>query len=207
MKREPDYEAIAAAMHGVYERQAERFDRGRDKRLFERKWLRRFNAFLPGHASVLDLGCGTGEPISNFFIKQNHNITGYDYSTSMIEIASSRFPDHEWLVGDMRSIDLDRKYDGIVGWHSFFHLTREEQRAALPKIAALLKPGGLLMVTIGPDDGEVTGMVGGEHVYHASLAENEYRQILDSVGLEVVDFVVEDPDCGMNSVMLAKKQR
>ena len=52
------------------------------------------------------------------------------------------------------------------------------------------------MLTIGNKAGEVTGQVGGETVYHASLAPDEYREILESLGF---------PDIVIDSVLLAKK--
>ena len=55
---------IASNTREVYEKNATRFDAARDKSLIERPWLDRFCALLPPGASVLDAGCGTGDPIA-----------------------------------------------------------------------------------------------------------------------------------------------
>lgn len=60
------------------------------------------------------------------------------------------------------------------------------------------------MLTVGTHDGEVTGRVGDDIVYHASLSQDEYCDILSNQGLEIESFVTEDPDCDGSTIMLAK---
>ena len=68
-----------------------------------------------------------------------------------------------------------------------------------------LEPGGVLMLTVGPQAGEVTGHVGGDPVYHASLSPAEYATRLDENGLRMTGFLADDPDCAGHSVLLAKR--
>lgn len=194
---------IAAETPAVYDRQAAAFDRQRLRSLSERIWLERFTDWLPQGARILDLGCGAAEPIATWLIGRGFRVTGLDLSQAMLAIARSRFPDGDWRHGDMRTLDLSERFDGIVGWHSFFHLTREEQRRTLPRLAAHLHTGGVLLLTVGPEDGETVGQVGGEPVYHASLAPQVYATLLGDLGLDVIAFVAEDPECDRNSVLLA----
>jgi ubiquinone/menaquinone biosynthesis C-methylase UbiE len=42
---------------------AREWDEARGRNLFERGWLDRFTALLPPGGSVLDIGCGSGEPM------------------------------------------------------------------------------------------------------------------------------------------------
>ncbi len=187
----------------VYERNAAGWDRHRARTLFERAWLERFCAFLPAGESVLDLGCGAGEPIAQFLIDRGYNVCGVDFAEPMLEIARGRFPQARWVNADMRQLDLAEQFAGIVGWDSFFHLTQDEQRAILPRLARHLRPAGALLLTVGPSEGEVTGTVEGETVYHASLSRAEYERLLGAAGLAIADFVAEDPTCGFHSVLLA----
>ena len=200
-----DLPALAIATRNVYERHAARFDAERPKCLVERAWLSRFLSLLPDSARILDAGCGAGDPIAAHFIGQGHAVTGIDSAASAISIARSRFPDAEWQVMDMRALDLPGSFDGIVGWHSFFHLTPDEQPDTLRRFAEHLRPGGALLLTVGPAAGEVIGQICGEPVYHASLAPDDYGRILDSLGLHVVELVFEDPDCDLATVLLAQK--
>ncbi len=201
-----DPEAAPEATRDIYDRQAALYDRDRSRAFFEARWLTRFGDALPRAGRVLDLGCGAGEPIAAWLIAEGFRLTGVDFSRAMLEIAKTRWPDGDWRVADMRALDLPEKFDGIVAWNSFFHLTMEEQRAALPRLAAHLVPGGRLMVTVGPDAGEAPGLVGGEPVYHASLSPAEYVTRLEDCGLRLTAFVAEDPGCQGHTILMAVKE-
>jgi len=190
---------------GVYERQGARFDQERPKVLFEKKWLARFQALLPDNAHILDVGCGAGEPIAGYFIRQGIQLTGVDFAAAMLEISRSRFPDNRWVQMDMRKLALDERYDGLIAWHSFFHLTQEDQRLVLKLFADHLKPGGVMLLTVGHEAGEVIGHVGDESVYHASLSPEKYEAILKEKEMKVVEFVPEDPDVHGSTILLAQK--
>lgn len=197
--------ALALRTQDIYERNARRFDSERPKGLHERSWLDRFTAGQPAGAAILDLGCGAGDPIALHLAACGFRITGIDASREMIGLARARLPGGDWRLGDMRDLDLGQRFDGIIGWNSFFHLTREEQRALLPRLANHLNIGGALMLTVGPKDGEVGGQVGDDPVYHSSLAPADYREILVRHGVEIAAFVVEDPECDAQTVLLGRK--
>lgn len=197
---------LATTTQAVYERQAARFDAERPRRLHERAWLDRFLALVVPGGTILDLGCGAGDPIAAYMASQGHVVVGVDASRAMLEIARARFPEGDWRLGDMRTLDVPERFDGIIAWNSFFHLTRDEQREVLPLLAAHMAAGAALMLTVGPEDGEVDGHVGGERIYHASLAPDEYRRRLGELSIDVVQFVAEDAECGGQTVLLGRKR-
>ena len=51
-------------------------------------------------------------------------VTGVDAASAMITMCAERFPENEWLVADMRTLALNRTFNGIIAWDSFFHLPR-----------------------------------------------------------------------------------
>jgi hypothetical protein len=104
----------------------------------------------------------------------------------------------------MRRLALGRRFDGLLAWDSFFHLTMADQRAMFPRFAAHALPGAPLMFTSGPSRGESVGAYCGEPLYHASLDPSEYEQLLVANGFSVLAFRAEDPHCGKHSVWLAK---
>jgi SAM-dependent methyltransferase len=196
-----------AQTRSVYERHAADWDTHRHKHLIEQSWFDRFFARLRPAGCILDLGCGAGKPLAELVLKSGFDLTGIDYSAPMLDLARTRYPTAEWIHGDMRDMRslLHRHFDGIFSWNGTFHLTREEQRQLLIDIAAQLNPGGTLMLTVGSRDGEVIGVVEGEFVYHSSLAPEEYAERLEVLGFYNIDFVAEDPDCDLHSVVLATR--
>jgi SAM-dependent methyltransferase len=190
---------------GLYEENAAAFDRLRSRELFEQAWLDRFAALMPPEATILDVGCGMGEPIARYLIGLGFQVTGCDSSPSMIALCRERFPEGEWLVGDMRALDLGRQFDGVIAWHSSFHLAQEDQRSLLPRLAAHTRSGGALMFTGGDEQGVRIGKWMGEPLYHASLSPQEYRALLLGNGFTVVDYRARDPECGGATVWLAQR--
>lgn len=152
--------------------------------------------FTPANARLLDLGCGNGTPIAAYFIEQGYRVTGVDGAQAMIARCRQRFPQQEWRKMDMRQLDLATKFDGLLAWDSFFHLARDDQRRMFPLFRRHARPQAALMFTSGPADGVAIGSFEGQPLFHASLAPEEYRRLLQVNGFRVVDHVVEDPACG-----------
>jgi len=188
----------------LYERHAETWDRERWRNLFERPWLDRFLALIRRGGSIVDIGCGSGEPIARYFIDAKCKVTGVDSAPAMIGRCKQRFPSETWIVADMRWLTLDRTFDGILAWDSFFHLRPDDQRKMFPIFRSHAAPKAALMINTGPQAGEAIGSYHGEPLYHASLAPSEYRQLLAENGFEVVSHVAEEPASGGRTIWLAQ---
>jgi SAM-dependent methyltransferase len=187
----------------LYERHAQVYDLDRGRSLQERAWLDRFLAYVPTGGTVLDVGCGMGEPIARYIINCGFCVVGVDASPSMIELCRTRFPDSEWLMIDMRQLELRQRFDGILAWDSFFHLGIDDQRVMFPRFAAHARQGAPLMFTSGPAEGEAIGSCCDEPLYHASLAPAEYEHRLIANGFAVRAYVAEDAACGDHTIWLA----
>lgn len=191
------------AVVDLYERHAQAYDRDRGRSLQERAWLDRFLIHVRPGGTILDVGCGMGEPIARYLIDRGFRVVGVDASPSMIELCRVRFPDSEWLVADMRELELDRRFEGVVAWDSIFHLGMDDQRGIFRRFATHAQRGAPLMFTSGPAEGEAIGSCCDEPLYHASLAPAEYEQLLVTNGFVVRAYVAEDPECGEHTVWLA----
>jgi SAM-dependent methyltransferase len=191
---------------GLYDRNAERWDKDRLKILLEKGWLDRFLALTEPGSKILDIGCGSGEPIARYFIEQGRSVTGVDSSKAMIALCRQRFPAETWQVADMRSLSLGRPFNGLLAWDSFFHLTQDAQRRMFPVFAAHAAAGAPLMFTSGLVRGEAIGTYAGEPLYHSSLDTAEYRALLDANGFDVVCQVENDPECDRHSIWLARRR-
>ncbi len=190
----------------IYREHADAFVRQRGTGLIERAWLDAFLALLPGASPrVLDIGCGFGVPIAQYLIERGCRITGVDTSVPLLIRAEAAFPEHQWIAGDMRKMPVAGPFDGLIAWHSFFHLSPEDQRGMFGEFGRLASLGAVLMFTSGPGLGDAIGEFEGRPLYHGSLEGDEYRELLGGSGFELVRHVVEDAGCGRATVWLARQ--
>lgn len=198
-------DCAAGAVASLYHKFAREFDRDRCKDLMEGPYLREILDGLDGRKHILDLGCGSGEPIAKYFIEAGCRVTGVDIAASMLDMCRARFPRSIWIRADMRSLKLRRRFDAIIAWDSFFHLTRDDQRRIFPVFRDHASTDGLLMFTSGHRDGVAVGSMYGCDLYHASLDMEEYESLLASNGFEVLLHRIDDPECGNHTVWIARK--
>lgn len=191
----------------LYEENAAAWDRMRGNGLFEKPWLDRFLARVRSGGTILDIGCGTGVPIARYLIEQGFGVTGIDSAPSLIAICRERFPEQNWRVADMRSLNLGLRFDGLIAWHSSFHLTPEAQTKLFPRLAAHAAPGAALMFTSGTRHGEILAEWQGEPLYHGSLSPEEYRALLTANGFGDIIHRENDPDCGSATIWLASRAK
>jgi trans-aconitate methyltransferase len=188
-----------------YERHALSWDA--DRRAagwIDKPFIERFLSFLPRGATVLDLGCGGGSPVARHMVAQGFRVTGVDSSPTLISLCRTRMPDHEWIVGDMRSLALSRRFQGILAWDSFFHLRHDDQRTMFSIFAMHAAPAAILMFNAGSSYGEAVGSYRGDPLYHASLDASEYEALLSDLGFELIEHSINDPTKGGRFSWLAR---
>ena len=198
-----DHAASRIVAH--YERHAVSWDA--DRRIaawIDKPCIERFLSFLPRDATVVDLGCGGVVPVALHMVAHGLHVTGVDSSPTLISLCRTRMPEQEWIVGDMRSLDLGRRFGAILGWDSFFHLRHDEQRKMFPIFAAHSAAHGILMFNAGLSRGEAVGSYRGDPVYHASLNPSEYEALLAGVGFELIEHSINNPARGGRIFWLAR---
>lgn len=99
-----------------------------------------------GCASMLDLGCGTGEFAATLAQRGMRDVVGVDPAQAMLDIAAQR-PGGEhvrWVAADARTVQLDQRFELIVlTGHAFqVFLTDDHRAAVLRTIASHLAPTG-----------------------------------------------------------------
>src|ERR1019366_965455 len=117
----------------------------------------RFTALLPEEGSILDIGCGSGDPIARYLFERGFAVRGVDTSPTLISLCLEHFPHLCWQVVDMRALALGRTFHGLLAWDSLFHLTHEDQRRMFPIFKRHAEPGAALMFTTGTAHGVATG--------------------------------------------------
>ncbi|MDV3457572.1 class I SAM-dependent methyltransferase [Sphingomonas sp. HF-S4] len=190
-----------------YERHAHAFDAARSRDLVEQAWLDRFLLAVPKSGHILDLGCGAGEPIARYLIDRDRHLTGVDVSERMITLARTRFGRHRWICGDIRAVEVEGPFHGVIAWDSLFHLRPEEQAEMIAKAAEWLEPGGALLFNTGSARDVTIGCQFGDELYHASLAPAEYRALFAEHGMIEVAFAPDDHATGGRTIWLVRRQQ
>jgi cyclopropane fatty-acyl-phospholipid synthase-like methyltransferase len=133
-----------------YEKIAKIFIRGRGKAIHGigassvRAWVRG----LPKQSTLLDLGCGTGIPISKVLMDEAMIVYGVDASPTMVKTFRKNFPNIPVACeAAEESSFFNRQFDGIVAWGLMFLLPVETQERLIQKAAQALHPGGRLLFT------------------------------------------------------------
>lgn len=190
----------------LYQNNAASWVKLRGRGLIEKNWLDLFIKTMPYKGrEVLDLGCGSGRPIAEYLIKNGLRIIGVDGATTLVSMARESFPEQRWIVADMRELPMIGPVEGLIAWHSFFHLKPEDQRSMFERFSRLCQPGAALLFTSGTTLGDAIGTFEGQPLYHGSLDPTEYRRLLKANGFEVIRHVENDPTCGNATIWLAKK--
>lgn len=108
----------------------------------------RFISMLSKNATVLDAGCGSGME-SKYLSDQGLQVTGIDFSESMISIAKRELPKGEFFVLDMaQAAELDREFDAIFAQASLLHIPKKDIQSVLKSLNDVLKPGGLFYIAV-----------------------------------------------------------
>jgi cyclopropane fatty-acyl-phospholipid synthase-like methyltransferase len=101
----------------------------------------------PG-ATVLDLGCGSGVPITQVLVEGGFNVFGVDASPTLVEKFRERFPGISVECCAVEDSDFfDRTFDAIVAWGLMFLLPAETQLALIGRVARVLRPAGQFLFT------------------------------------------------------------
>lgn len=109
---------------------------------------------LAPSASVLEVCCGSGR-LADALTQRGIAVTGIDVSKEMIELARLNAPDAEFVVVDVRELDLGRSFDAAVSMYDSLNhlLSREDLQAALCRVAGSLVDGGLFVFDLNTETG------------------------------------------------------
>lgn len=130
---------------------------------------------------ILDVGCGHGRD-AKFFSDLGYEITGVDLSEKLLEIARKNAPKAEFYLMDMRNLAFPSDYfDGIWACASFLHIPKKDSRKTLDEFYRVLKPNGLLYLSVKEGYGEgfvKSAQYGNEERYFAFYNSKELKELV-----------------------------
>ncbi|KAF4409869.1 MULTISPECIES: class I SAM-dependent methyltransferase [Streptomyces] len=202
---DPDVPVAGASAYDGYDRsaidrsgQAEAFDAiaGRYTEAFPHRegqqaatdWL---TDNLPAGSRVLDVGCGTGLPTAGRLAGAGHRVVGVDLSAAMVALARENVPGAEFHQLDLADIGPGGaaplgRFDAVAAFFSLLMLPRAEIPPALRMLHQLMRPEGLLalsMVEADVDDTVIPFL--GNSIRVSGYLRDELRQVVREAGFEI----------------------
>ncbi|MBN2771349.1 MAG: class I SAM-dependent methyltransferase [Spirochaetes bacterium] len=108
--------------------------------------MKKFVSLFKKASMILDVGCGSGLN-SKIIAEAGHNIVGFDYSESMIELAEKNCPNGKFYVSSADDFVFSNMFDGICLSFIIVHLSDQEVESLFDKVSESLNPGGYLYIS------------------------------------------------------------
>jgi SAM-dependent methyltransferase len=151
---------------------------------------------LPAGSAVLELGCGSGTLVTKK-LAERFRVTGVDISSHQIQLARLAVPSATFICADMTSIDFPQAtFDAVAAFYSIVHVPRSEHRDLFRWIFGWLRPGGLLLVTLGIGDKTIDFEPEwlGVPMYWSSFDATGAKDVVERAGFRVVSANEETAD-------------
>jgi cyclopropane fatty-acyl-phospholipid synthase-like methyltransferase len=174
-----------------YEAIAPEFIRWREQSNIGVATIRTWAQALPKGGTVLDLGCGTGVPISIALTDEGLMVYGIDASASLTAAFRRRVPSaHVACESIEDSRFFDRTFDGVVAIGLMFLLPAEAQRNLIRKVAAALNPQAKFLFTAPKQVCTWTDALTGQA--SRSLGAEEYKAAFSAARLTLIGEYVDE---------------
>ena len=153
--------------------------------------MRAFLSRLPGHARILDAGCGSGRDAMHF-AALGHDVCAFDAHPELVALAREHMGVAVMQL-TFAQVDFEATFDGIWACASLLHLPPTDLPDALARLTRALAPGGVLAVSFKHGRGARHDRAGR---YFNDLDEAGVRDALEAVdGLATLETFTA-PDAG-----------
>ncbi|MFB0502653.1 MAG: class I SAM-dependent methyltransferase [Candidatus Bathyarchaeia archaeon] len=144
-------------------------------------------SLLPRNGRILDVGCGAGVPVIEFFVKAGFEVVGMDFSESMLRLARKNVPQAQLIMGSMTELGFrDNSFDGLTAFYSIVHVPREKHLSLFQSFHKILKPEGVMLICMGPDEWEAVEEYYGTRMFWSHYGPEISLQLVKDAGLHVI---------------------
>ncbi|MEZ0472306.1 class I SAM-dependent methyltransferase [Luteimonas salinilitoris] len=177
--------ATAGDPSNGYEAVAPEFMRRREQSIIGIATVQMWSRFLPRGGAILDLGCGSGVPISTALNNEGFVVYGIDASASLTAAFRRRLPHaHVACEAIEDSRFFGRTFDGVIAVGLMFLLPPDVQRDLIRKVAVALNPDGRFLFTSPAQLCTWTDVLTGQESH--SLGTEEYKAAFSEAGLTLI---------------------
>jgi 8-oxo-dGTP pyrophosphatase MutT (NUDIX family)/SAM-dependent methyltransferase len=147
-------------------------------------WADELADLLPAGARVIDLGCGSGVPGTRLLTERGLRVAGVDFSAVQLRRARRLVPAAGLIQADLAELRLrPASVDAAVSFYALIHMPLADQPPLLHRIASWLRPGGLLMATVGAERWQGTETYHGAEMFWEHADTATYLRWLGDAGL------------------------
>lgn len=189
-----------------YNKVAEDYDKTRNQ-FKNTKYLEHLDSLLPPSSTILDIGCGAGEPVDSYFVNKGHKVIGIDISEKMIELSKHNVSEAEYKVQDMMELKNKEYFiDAVISFYAIFHTPRETHQSLLNKINSFLPQGGLILITMGSSEWEGKEQnFHGTEMFWSHYESKKNIKLIKQAGFEILVDEIDKSGNEQHQVILAKK--
>jgi cyclopropane fatty-acyl-phospholipid synthase-like methyltransferase len=131
-----------------YDRIGERYQRASHPNPVRLERLRELFDRLAPRSTVVDLGCGAGDPATRLLTEASHRVLGVDISREQLRLAQRLAPGAAYAQADLVDLALRQEsVDAVVSFYALGHLPSAAHRPLLARVGGWLRPGGFLLIS------------------------------------------------------------
>lgn len=159
--------------------------------------VRELLGLMPDRGTVVDLGCGPGEPATRL-LAERHRVVGVDLSAVQLRLAQRAAPGAAFVRADMTRLALrPGSIDAVASFYALGHLPPESHAPLLRSVAGWLRPGGVLLASAPLTAGEdVEADWLGVPMYFGGIGEQATHDAVRAAGLHLTSAEVIEEDEG-----------
>ena len=153
---------------------------------------------LPDDPLVVDAGCGDG---ARTLANLPDGSVGVDFARAGLDLAAGEVPAARLLQGDMLQLPLRKGVaDAVTAYHAVFHVDRERHPEVYAEFARVLKPGGLLLMTLPGSRFETVrrGWMGWS-MFFSTPGRDRTLDAIEDAGFEDAETVTADDPLGSST--------